>query len=409
MPSTRASAADITAFDLNTVQEEIGKTGVDGWLFYFFHGNDPIALRILHLDTAEFFSRRWFYFIPENGTPKKLVHRIEAGALDSLPGEKVTYTGWHELEDRLSEMLAGVDTVAMQYSPRGAIPYVSRVDAGIVELVRALGISVVSSADLVQVFEARWSDSQLSSHVEAGEILRRIVFEAFGEIRASVENNRPLTEYELQQFILRRYEDYGLTANHAPIVAANANSGNPHYQPTIDRHATIGMNDFVLVDIWAKKKAPADAVYADITWTGYVGKSVPQKYIDIFTIVRDARDSALEFVRESVGASREIFGWQVDDVARAHISQHGYGQHFVHRTGHSIGREVHGNGANIDNYETRDERRLIPGTGFSIEPGIYLPEFGVRSEIDVYIGTNEIVVAGQPIQTDVVPILAQSE
>ncbi|HEY9870839.1 MAG TPA: M24 family metallopeptidase, partial [Candidatus Obscuribacterales bacterium] len=180
-------------------------------------------------------------------------------------------------------------------------------------------------------------------------------------------------------------------------------------QPTVDRHATIGIDDFVLMDIWAKKKVPADSVYADITWTGYVGKSVPQKYIDIFTIVRDAQDSALEFVRESVTAGREIFGWQVDDVARAHISKHGYGQHFVHRTGHSIGREVHGNGANIDNYETRDERRLIPSTGFSIEPGIYLPEFGVRSEIDVYIGTNEIVVAGQPIQTEVVPILAQSD
>jgi len=406
MSSQSTTAGDVATFQLVALQDALRSAGIEGWLFYFFHSNDELALRILGLNNAAFCSRRWFYFVPKTGSPRKLVHKIEAGALDALPGEKLVYAGWRELEDKLAELLNGVQVVAMQYSPRNAIPYVSRVDAGIVELVRALSVNVVSSADLVQLFEAKWTAAQLQSHIEAGEILKKIVFEAFDEIRKRTGSGAGLTEYDLQQFIVEAYERYGLTTNHPPIVAVNANSGNPHYQPSENLHAPIGAHDFVLLDIWAKQKQPADSVYADITWTGYVGKNVPAKYVEIFDIVRGARDAALENVRDAVAGGRDIFGWQVDDVARKYIADRGFGEYFVHRTGHSIGLEVHGNGANIDNFETRDERRLIPHTGFSIEPGIYLPEFGVRSEIDVYIGNGEVIVAGQPIQTEIIPILA---
>lgn len=406
MSLTDTTARNVAPFDVDALQAALRSEGIEGWLFYFFHGNDELALRILGLNNAAFCSRRWFYFVPQSGTPRKLVHRIESGALDLLPGEKLVYAGWRELEERLSELLKGVRTVAMQYSPRNAIPYVSRVDAGVVELVRALGVSVVSSADLVQLFEATWTETQLSSHLAAAEALRKIVFEAFGEIRTRIDKSMSLTEYELQQFIVRAYERYGLATNHAPIVAVNANSGNPHYQPTAELHEAIRSDHFVLLDIWAKQKQPADSVYADITWTGYVGKTVPPQYIEIFDIVRGARDAALQRVQEAVNDDSELCGWQVDDVARNYIADRGYGEYFVHRTGHSIGMEVHGNGANIDNFETKDERRLIPRTGFSIEPGIYLPEFGVRSEIDVYIGDREVVVPGQPIQTEIIAIIA---
>jgi len=393
-------------FELQQVQDALAAEGVDGWLFYFFHDNDPIALRILGLSTGHFVSRRWFYYVPASGTPIKLVHRIEMDSLDAVPGDKVVYLGWKELESKLKEVLAGQKKVAMQYSPGNAIPYVSRVDAGTVELVRSAGCEVVTSANLVSYFEARLSPVQLQTHIEAVEALKKIVFEAFAMIKTAIKSSERVTEYDVQQFIVESYDRYGLTSNSPPIVAVNGHAGQPHYQPTATLHDEIRINDFVLLDIWAKKKSPEDAVYGDITWTGYVGTDVPKKFVDVFEIVRDARDAALNFVRGAAKEGREIKGWQVDDAAREHIASKGYEKFFVHRTGHSICTEVHANGANIDNLETRDERKIISKTAFSIEPGIYLDEFGVRSEIDVYVDGAEVVVAGQPIQTEIVKILA---
>jgi Xaa-Pro dipeptidase len=323
-----------------------------------------------------------------------------------VPGERVVYLGWKELESKLAELLAGHKRVAMQYSPGNAIPYVSRVDAGTVELVRSCGCEVVSSANLVSYFEARLNKDQLNTHIEAVENLRKIVFEAFNMIKTAINDGKTINEFEVQQFIVNAYERYGMTSNSPPIVAVNAHSGSPHYQPTETKHVDINKGDFVLLDIWAKKKQPEDAVYGDITWTGFVGDVVPEKHVKIFNIVAGARDAALNYVKAAVKEGRQISGWQVDDAARNFITEKGYGKDFVHRTGHSICTEVHANGANIDNLETRDERKIIAKTAFSIEPGIYLDDFGVRSEIDVYVDDNEVVVAGEPIQTEVIPILA---
>jgi len=392
--------------NVGAIQKALVEEGLDGWLFYFFHDNDPLAKHILGLTESHFVSRRWFYLIPAKGEAQKLVHRIEMDALDSVPGKQNVYLGWRELEEKLKELLTPFKKLAMQYSPNNAIPYISRVDAGTMELVRSFGCEVVSSANLVQMFEARWSATQLETHITAVSNLRSIVFDAFERIAQHMRSNQRLTEYEIQQFISQRFADMGMTSNSPCIVAVNEHSGRPHYQPTATNHSEIKAGDFVLLDIWAKLAQPCDAVYADITWTGFVGDTVPEKHAEIFGIVAGGRDAAVSFVKHAVESKQTIHGWQVDDVTRNYISERGYGQYFVHRTGHSIGLEVHANGANIDNLETRDERRLIPYTCFSIEPGIYLPEFGVRSEIDVYIGPDEVVIGGQPIQTEVIRILS---
>lgn len=389
---------------LEAIQKALGERGLDGWLFYSFRDSDPIALNILGLSRRELLSRRWFYLVPASGEPIKLVHRIEPEALDRLPGKRLIYLPWRELEAKLGEMLRGLKRVAMQYSPRNSVPYISRVDAGTIELVRSFGVEVVSSGDLVQMFEARWSRAQLALHIEAAEALRRIIDQAFAEIARAVAAGRRITEYDIQQFICDAYKDNGLVTSHPPIVAVNANAALPHYQPTGERHSEIKRGDLVLLDIWAKRDVP-DAVYADITWTGYVGSRVPERIERIFEIVRGARDAAYGFVDEAARARRPVYGWQADEVARSYIRERGYGEYFLHRTGHSIGVEVHGTGANLDNLETRDERMLLPGTAFSIEPGIYLDDFGIRSEIDVYFGDGATLVAGQPIQSEIVRIL----
>lgn len=392
-------------FDLEAVQAAIREEELDGWLFYYFHENDPLALSILHLYGGHF-TRRWFYYVPKVGNPIKIVHRIEMNALDSLPGEKRVYLGWKELESVLKSVLEPVQSVAMQYSPLNHIPYVSRVDGGIIDLVRSSNVEVFTSADLVQKFEAVWSDEQLKSHVIAAENLREIVFLAFKMIRDRIKAGKTVNEYEVQQFISSEYERRDMTTSSPCIVAVNEHSGSPHYQPNENSYSEIKENDFVLLDIWAKQKTPHNAVYADITWTGFVGETVPEKYVKIFDIVRGARDAALAFVSQKISERDLVHGYQVDDVSRGYIAERGYGEKFVHRTGHSICTEVHANGANIDNLETKDEREIIAHTGFSIEPGVYLEEFGVRSEIDAYVGEGEVLVFGQPIQTEVIPILA---
>jgi Xaa-Pro dipeptidase len=391
--------------DIKAIQSELRAEGLDAWLFYDFHHRDPIGQRVLALPAEGMTTRRWFYLIPARGAPRKLVHRIESGVLDSLPGRKLVYAGQEELRKNLPRLLGRARKVAMQYSPRNAIPYVSMVDAGTVEMVRGLRCKVVSSADLVQKFEARWTPEQLQSHIDAGRVIDRVTQEAFAHAARRVRNKAPLTEYDLQQWILEQFRANSIVVDDAPIVAVGPHAGDPHYEPRPGSSSPIREGDLLLLDIWGKGRA-AGSVYYDITWMGFLGARVPEKYSRIFAIVREARDRAVAFVREAVEAGREIRGWQVDRAAREVIRKAGYAKYFVHRTGHSIGQEVHGSGANMDGLETQDVRRIIPHTCFSVEPGIYLPEFGVRSEVNVYVEEDRARVTG-PVQTEILPLLPQ--
>jgi Xaa-Pro aminopeptidase len=398
------------------IQNALREAKLDGWLFYDFRKSDPLAYRILRLDERGITTRRWFYFVPVVGEPVKIVHSIERYKLDALPGRKVIYRRWQELHAAVRSALTGgglqsrrvlLRHIAMQYSPQNDIPYVSRVDGGTIELVRSFpGIDLITSADLVQQFEAVWTPAQRDMHIEAADKLHRIIMESFADIARRIRAGEPVTEYDIQQFMMRRFDEENLTSdNDPPNVSVGANSANPHYQPDSKIFSPIRRGDFVLFDVWAKLKKPG-AVYADQTWTGYVGETVPAEYTRIFNIVRDARDAATDFVRAATRDGKVIRGAQVDDAARGIIERAGFGEQFTHRTGHSIGEEVHGNGAHIDNLETRDSRRIIARTCFSIEPGIYLEgKFGVRSEINVYVAEKDIEVTGGTVQTEVVAIL----
>jgi Xaa-Pro aminopeptidase len=387
------------------IQIALQSAQLDGWLFYDFRHSDPLAYRILQLDPHTHTTRRWYYFVPANGEPTKIVHRIEQEKLDALPGRKCVYLPWQEQHGFLREALAGAKRIAMQYSPLNAIPYISRVDAGTIELVRSFDVEVVTSAELVQEFEAVWSPAQKAMHVTAAENVHRIIHEAFAAIARGIRANEAVTEYAIQQFMMQRFADAGMTCDAPPIVAVNANSANAHYSPNSERFSPINNGDYVLLDVWAKLQQP-DSVYADLSWTGFVGESVPEAYTRIFDIVAGARDAAVAFIQTKISAGETFRGAEVDDVSRAVIRDAGYADRFNNRTGHSIGAEVHGNGANIDNLETPDTRFVVPNTCFSIEPGIYLPgEFGLRSEIDVFVGEDEVLIAGQPIQTAIIPIL----
>jgi len=414
------------------IQQALRDAGLDGWLFYDFRGSDPLAARILKIDPKRHMTRRWYYLIPAQGSPKKLLHRIEPHSLDDVPGESRLYLSWQEQHECLRQALASLGRqsrkparmwgswtsepiprgaralvrIAMQYSPLNAIPYISRVDAGTIELVRSLGVEVVTSADLVQRFEAVWTKDQYASHCEAAAKLRQIVDEAFAHVREEIVRGATFTERDLQQDILARITARGMHTYAPPIAAVNAHAADPHYSPSEHGSSPIRRGDLVLIDLWAKNTAPG-SMYGDITWTGYVGETVPARHAEVFAIVANARDAAIAYVQQEVRAGRFPLGGDVDDVSRRVIRQAGYGDRFLHRTGHSIGEEVHGNGANIDNLETRDGRRLLPHTCFSIEPGIYLPgEFGIRSEVDVYLTETDALVTGVPIQTAIVPILS---
>ena len=390
---------------IESLQKALRQDGLDGWLFYSFRGSDPIAENILRLDHAKFTTRRWFYFVPAGGTPQKVVHAIEPATLDSLPGDKHVYLPWQQLHQLLRQVLTGVKKVAMQYSPLNTIPYISRVDAGTVELIRSLGVEVVTSADLVQVFEAVWDDEQLDTHLYAAKHMREIVDEIVGEVGRRVREGVSVTEVEIQDFIVKQYDQRDLTAGHPPIVAINAHSADPHYAPNLDDNLPMRKGDFLLVDMWSKRRVP-HAVYDDITWTFFIGDSVPAEHQKIFNVVRDGRDAAIRAAQQRYPTGEVLYGWQIDDEARKSITNAGYGEYFLHRTGHSIHEEVHGNGANIDNLETQDSRRLMARTCFSIEPGVYLKgTFGVRSEVDMYLSEKEAIVTGLPIQTEVIPIL----
>jgi Xaa-Pro aminopeptidase len=392
-------------FDLAAIQAALGAFGLDGWLFYDFRGGNALARRILDIDERGMGTRRFFYMVPAQGTPRKLVHRIESSALDHLPGPARVYLRWQELEAGVAELVAGMSRVAMEYSPRNANPYIARVDAGTVELVRSFGAEVVSSGDLVQMFEATWDDQQWRMHQEADVHTRSAYDLAWGLIAERVRAHTPVRETEVQAAILDHFHRKGLTTAHPPIVAVGPHSGDPHYEPAPAHDALIGAGDFVLIDLWAKLDQPR-SVYSDLTRVGYVGRDVPQPYAAIFAIVARARDAAIACVRAAFGEGRPLRGWEVDAAARAVIEQAGYGPNFIHRTGHNIGQETHGNGANMDDLETHEERLVLPRTCFSIEPGIYLPEFGVRSEVNVHIGGDGQVYVTGGLQAAVVPILA---
>jgi Xaa-Pro dipeptidase len=389
--------------DIAEMQKDLRSAKVDGWLFYDFRGRDPIALRILELPPG-MRTRRWFYFVPTKGTAKKLVHKIEAGALAAVPGDTLYYAGQKELRDNLKKALGKAKTVAMQYSPKNAIPYVAMVDAGTVELVKSLGPKVVTSADLVQKYEACWSNEQLESHLAAGRVIDRIVREAFEYAAKCVKDKIPVTEYDVKEFILRKFAEAGITTEEGPDIAVNANASDPHYGPTKEKSSPIREGDLLLLDVWGKQKKPG-SVYYDITWMGYLGAKVPEKYTEVFRVLLEARDRATELIRSSVKAGKPLKGLQVDDAARGVIEKAGYGKYFFHRTGHNIGTSVHGNGVNMDGLETHDDRHLIAGTCNSVEPGIYLPEFGMRTEVNVYVDKKDARVTG-PVQTEILPLLA---
>ncbi len=391
------------SFKLHEIQADLRAARLDGWLFYDFRGRDPIAHRILDLPNA-MRTRRWFYFVPAKGTPKKLVHKIETESLVTLPGETLYYSGQDELRKNVKKILGRAKNLAMQYSPKNAIPYVAMVDAGTVELVKSGGVKVLTSADLVQKYEACWTPQQLQSHLEAGKSIDRIVREAFALAAKGVRDKKPLTEVALQQWILAEFEKDDITTDEGPDVAVNAHASDPHYAPSNERPTEIREGDLLLLDVWGKLRI-SGSVYYDVAWVGYLGAKVPEKFDKVFKVIVRARDNAVAFIQSSIAAGKPPQGWQVDRVARSVIEKAGYGKYFIHRTGHNIGQTVHGNGVNMDGFETHDSRHLIPGTCNSVEPGIYLPEFGMRSEVNVYVGNGEARVTGA-VQKEVLALLA---
>ncbi|MFQ5743914.1 MAG: M24 family metallopeptidase [Acidobacteriota bacterium] len=393
-------------FDLETIQEALRQRRLDGWLFAQFHGRDALADRVLGRPEGGLQTRRWYYLVPAEGEPRGLVHAIESEALDEVPGSKKQYRTWGELESGLSKLLEGVSKVAMQYSPLNRLPPIATVDAGTVELVRAAGPEVVSSADLVQLFTATLDNEQIGSHRRAAEQLPKIVVAAFAEVRRRLLAGDALQEYELQQFIFERLEAAGLETDAAPIVAVNANASNPHYAPSAERSSPIQRGDWLLLDIWGKEPG-ARTIFADITWVAQVGGSVPEERTKVFEVVRRARDAAVQLVEDRYASGEVVCGFEPDRACREVIEEAGYGDAIQHRTGHSITYEIHGSGANLDDFETHDERQLLRRTCFSVEPGIYVVWFGVRAEFDVLIPAEGAPEVTGLRQQEIIPLLAE--
>jgi Xaa-Pro aminopeptidase len=399
-----AAERAVSFLDLKSVQAALARESVDAWLLYDFRGLNPIAASIAGIGRqgGHLTTRRWFYLIPRAGEPRGLSHAIERDALAHLPGKHERYAGRQELEAALGRLLTGVRRVAMEYSPKCAIPYVARVDAGTVELVRQTGVEVVSSGDLIQRFATLWDAGAILSHRQASEKLYRIKDRAFDAISQRIRDRVSTTEYDIQQTMSGWFRDEGLVSDSDPTVAAAENAGNPHYLPTGDANRHIGPDTLVLLDLWGKIDR-AGAVFADISWVGYTGRTVPDRFARAFTAVRDARDAAVALVRGAVRAGRDLRGWEVDRAASNVLRQAGYGDNILHRTGHSLGESVHGNGVNMDDYETHDDRRLIEGTAFTIEPGLYFSDFGLRTEINMVVGAHDAVVTG-PLQTEILAL-----
>ena len=402
-PANTISTA--SALDIGAIQAALREQRLDGWLLYDFRGSNAIAVDVAgvgrqggHLTT-----RRWYYLIPASGEPRALVHAIESHALAHLPGTTERYSGRAALEAGLQNLLKGMKRIAMEYSAGCAIPYVSRVDGGTIELVRQFGVEVASSGDLIQQFSAVWYEEQIKTHEAASEKLYRVKDRAFEEAARRLKDGVTVTEFEIQQLMARWFSDEGLVSDSAPVVAAEKNAGDPHYLPTAAATRTIGKEEVLLLDLWGKLDQPG-AVFADITWVGYTGREVPARIAKPFHAVRRARDAAVELVQQRTRAGEEIRGYEVDRASMAVLNGTGYGDAILHRTGHSLGESVHGNGVNMDDYETHDDRRLLPGTGFTIEPGLYFSDFGIRSEINMIVREKDATVTG-PRQTEMVALL----
>ena len=392
---------------LDAIQAALREAGLDGWLFYDHHHRDPIAARILGLDPKAHITRRWYYFVPAEAEPRKLMHRIEQKRLDALPGVKAVYSSWQELHAGLESMLAGARRIAMQYSPNNDIMYVSMVDAGTLEFLRGLGKEIVSSADLVSQFEAVLSQEQIVSHAAAQQAIDAILAEGWKEMGrrlrpSSGSDTGGVSEFDMVLWFSEAMRREGLIWENGPNVSVNANSSDSHYEPTAEKSSPIREGDFVLIDIWGRIDSPGTIFY-DITWTGVVGREPSEREQLVFETVRDARDAAIAAVTSAFAEGRAIRGFEADDAARAVIRAAGFGEFFTHRTGHNIAQELHGSGAHLDNLETHDDRLILPNTCFSVEPGIYLPEFGVRSEVDMLTTPGKAWVTGK-IQRELVRI-----
>jgi Xaa-Pro dipeptidase len=398
------AAAD-PGLNISDVQSALRAEALDAWLLYDFRGINPIAADVVAVNRqgGHLATRRWFYLVPATGEPRKLVHAIEKDSLAHLPGSTARYAGREQLEAGLRTLLEGVRRVAMEYSPLCAIPYVSRVDGGTIELVRQFGVDVASSGDLVQRFSTVWDAAAIAGHTRASEKLYRIKDRAFEAITRRVRDRVATTEYDIQQLMVGWFGDEGLVGDAEPIVAASANCGNPHYQPTAKAHRAISADEIVLLDLWGKLDEPG-AVFADITWMGFTGARVPERFGRAFGAIRDGRDAAVSLVQERTRAGRELRGWEVDRAAATVLRDAGFGAHILHRTGHSLGTSVHGNGVNMDDFETHDDRRLLPGAGFTIEPGVYFDDFGVRTEINMVVGDRDATVTG-PVQTEILTLV----
>ncbi|MBQ18860.1 MAG: hypothetical protein CMJ65_17270 [Planctomycetaceae bacterium] len=395
-------------FDPTPIQAALREFQLDGWLLYDFRNSNVLARRVLGLEDQPPGSRRWACCIPAEGPPRKLVHRIETAALDNVPGDTQVYLSWQEFEAGLSTLLEGLGTVASEYASRAGNPYISRIDAGTIELVRESGCTLVSSGDLVQRFEATWSPQQWEMHREAETITTSAFALAWQAIADAVREQGEVEELAIQQLIVDHFNAHDATTYHPPIVGVGPHSGDPHYETGTGENTAIREGDLVLIDQWCKLDRP-HSVYSDLTRMGFVGTSVPERFAEVFTVVAAARDAAIACVSEAFAADRLLAGWEVDQACREVIEAAGYGDAFIHRTGHSIGQEVHGNGANMDNLETHELRRVMRNTCFSIEPGIYLPEFGVRSEVNVFVDNDGTVhVTGGPCQESIVPLLANA-
>lgn len=393
-------------FQLDKIQKALRDFGFDGWLFFDFHGSNVLARRVLDFAPTALVSRRFYYMVPAEGEPTKLVHRIEMATLDHLPGDKKVYLKWEELQAGIADLVKGMKRVAMEYSPNNAIPYVSTVDGGTIDLVRGAGVEVVSSGDLIQFFEATLDKEQWQSHLDAEKLTTAAFGLCWAKIAEGVNKGKPYTETEIQQVIFDHFDANDLYPEHPPIVAVGPHSGDPHFEPKKEGDALVAEGELVMIDLWARFNRPR-AVFSDITKMGFVGKTVPEKYEKVFAVVAGGRDAAVALIKERFASGGELRGWEVDDAARGVIEAAGYGEYFVHRTGHSIGHEVHGNGTHMDNLETHDDRLVLPNTLFSIEPGIYMEEFGVRSECNVLVDSDGgVQVTGGGLQEKIIPILA---
>ena len=391
--------------DLEAVRAALKEDGIDAWLLYDFRGLNPIAADVTAVarQGGHLATRRWYYLIPAAGEPRALVHAIEPDSLAHLPGRTEKYAGHEQLESGLRNLVSGFTRIAMEYSPRCAIPYIARVDAGTVERIRGYGVEVVSSGDLVQRFSAVWRDSEIASHIEASEKLHRVKDRAFEAIGNRIRDRVPTTEYDIQQLMVKWFTEERLITDSEPMVSAMENAGNPHYLPTAARSRAINPDELVLLDLWGKVDRKG-TVFADITWVGYTGRQVPERYGRAFRAVAEARDAGITLVQQRTRDGQPVRGWEVDRAASTVLKQAGYAAEILHRTGHSLGETVHGDGVNMDDYETHDDRRLLPGTGFTIEPGVYFSDFGVRSEINMIVGERDARVTG-PLQPEILALV----